>query len=248
MFVPDGPLRTIPFAALHDGERFLIARFAVATTPGLTLTDFRPSRQRRPRVLIGGLTDAVQGWPPLPNVAGELDAIGRLFPHTLLKNRGYSLGRLRRELEQNPYSIVHIASHGQFSSSAADSFVLTYDDRLTLDRLEDYLSVGRYRERPVELLTLSACQTAAGDRDAALGLAGIAVKAGARSALASLWLIEDRATALLIGEFYRLLADPSRSQAEALRGAQLTLIDAPRRPEYRHPSYWAAFLLIGNWL
>jgi CHAT domain-containing protein len=91
---------------------------------------------------------------------------------------------------------------------------------------------------------LSACQTAVGDERAALGLAGVAVKAGARSALASLWFINDESTALLVAEFYRQLALPANDKADALRGAQLTLLNDER---YRHPAYWAPFLLIGNW-
>ena len=97
----------------------------------------------------------------------------------------------------------------------------------------------------MELLTLSACQTAAGDDRAALGLAGVAVKAGARSALATLWFINDRSSAQLVEEFYRQLLDPQISKAQALRRAQLVLLDDRR---YRHPSYWSPFLIIGNWL
>lgn len=247
--VPDGALRAVPFAALHDGERFLVERVAVAVTPGLSLTDFRPSTAlRRGRVLLSGLTEAVQDFPPLPNVAAELDAVAAQYRATVLKDQTYLLSRLRRELNETPYAIVHIASHGQFGASAADSFLLTYDDKLTLDGLERLLSVGRYRSRPVELLTLSACQTALGDDRAALGLAGAAVKSGARSVLASLWLIEDRATAALVSDFYRRLQNPALSKAEALRRAQLTLIREPVEPEFRHPSFWAPFLLIGNWL
>lgn len=97
----------------------------------------------------------------------------------------------------------------------------------------------------MELLTLSACQTAAGDDRAALGLAGVAVKAGARSALATLWFINDQATALLITEFYHQLRDPDLSKAKALQRAQLILLNDRR---YQHPGYWSPFLLIGNWL
>ena len=114
-----------------------------------------------------------------------------------------------------------------------------------MDKLERFMGLSKYRDNPVELLTLSACQSAAGDDRAALGLAGIAVKAGARSALATLWFINDKASSLLIAEFYRQMKDPLISKAEALRRAQLGLISERR---YRHPGYWAPFLLIGNWL
>jgi CHAT domain-containing protein len=102
-----------------------------------------------------------------------------------------------------------------------------------------------YRDQPVELLTLSACQTAVGDDKAALGLGGVAVKAGARSALATLWYINDQASSILITDFYEDLKKPGISKARALQQAQLELLEDHR---YDHPSYWSPFLLIGNWL
>ena len=140
---------------------------------------------------------------------------------------------------------MHIATHGQFKNDVSDSFLLTFDDRLTLDRLDEYVGQFRYRDEPLELLTLSACETAAGDDRAALGLAGIAIKAGARSALATLWYINDEASSLLVEKFYEALHDPSVSRATALQRAQLSLLQDRR---YRHPGYWSPFLLINNWL
>ena len=114
-----------------------------------------------------------------------------------------------------------------------------------MNRLERFMSLSQYRDQPVELLTLSACQTAAGDDRAALGLAGVAVKAGARSVLATLWFINDQASAQLVTEFYRQLRDPDVSKAKALQQAQVQLLSDRR---YQHPGYWSPFLLIGNWL
>ncbi len=162
-----------------------------------------------------------------------------------LENKDFLIPKMQRELTEQTYSIVHIASHGQFVSDVKQSFLLTFNDKLTMDGLERFIGLSQYRENPVELLTLSACQTAAGDDRAALGLAGIAVKAGARSALATLWFINDQASALLISAFYEQLLNPGLSKAKALQQAQLQLL-ADRR--YRHPSYWSPFLLIGNWL
>ncbi|HET6520641.1 MAG TPA: CHAT domain-containing protein, partial [Geminicoccaceae bacterium] len=245
VFVPDGPLRTIPLAALHDGERFVIERYGVATVPGLSLLDPRPISRTAMRPLLNGLTEGVQGFPPLPHVAAELEAIGQLYPATVLKDAAFVGPALERSLAAVPFSVVHIASHGQFAGDRDQSFLLTYDGRLDMDELEEFIKLSRFREEPVELLTLSACRTAAGDDRAALGLAGVAVKAGARSALASLWFINDQASSLLVAEFYRQLGDPTVSKAEALRRAQLALLGDPR---YRHPAYWAPFLIIGNWL
>ena len=245
VIVPDGPLRTIPIGALHDGRQFLINKYAVATTPGLSLTDPLPLQRERVKVLAGGLTEAVQGFPPLPNVAAELQAIQSLYRTKVLLNQGFLVPRMGRELQDGQLTIVHIASHGRFESDVEKTFLLTFDGKLTLDQLDHLVGLFRFRDNPLELLTLSACETAAGDDRAALGLAGIAIKAGARSALATLWHIDDPASALLVAEFYRQLHDPSVSRAIALQRAQLQLLNNPR---YRHPGYWSPFLLINNWL
>ena len=149
------------------------------------------------------------------------------------------------QFAKNDYRIVHIASHGQFSGDAENTFVMTYDDFLTLDDLENLIRPSSYRGAPVELLTLSACQTAAGDDKAALGLAGVAIKAGARSAMASLWFVSDQASAVMVDEFYKNLSKGGISKARALQQAQQQLRNDPR---FRHPRYWAPYILIGNWL
>lgn len=244
--VPDGALRTVPIAALHDGEDFLIARYAVATTPGLTLTDPHPIQRQDLQLLVIGLTESVQGFPALPNVAAEIGAIQAVYGvPKVLQDRDFRIGAVETELTGVPYSIVHVASHGRIDRDVRKSFLLTYDGKLNMDDLERFMGLTAFRKDPVELLTLSACQTAAGDDRAALGLAGIAVKAGARSALATLWFINDRASSTLVAEFYRQLQDPTLSKAKALRRAQLELIKDRR---YRHPGFWSPFLLIGNWL
>lgn len=245
VFIPDDPLRTIPLAALYDGQDFLIRHYAVAITPGLTLTDPRPIEKAKVRVLLNGLTESSQGFPPLPFVQEELERVAGLYESRILKDQDFRVANLQGELAQVPFSVVHIASHGQFKGKVRDTFLLAYDGKIYMDTLEQVMGLSRYRDEPVELLTLSACQTAAGDDRAALGLAGVAIKAGARSALASLWFINDRASALLVSEFYRRLQDPTLSKAKALQQAQWVLLNDKR---YRHPGYWAPFLLIGNWL
>lgn len=244
--VPDGALRTIPFAGLHDGERFLIQEFAVAVTPGLALVEPKPLRRGAVRLLLNGLSDAVQGFPPLDFVPGELDTLEHLYPSDRLFNSTFTLERLEHQLTQEQYSIVHIASHGQFAADVRDTFVLAFDDKLTLNALEALIRPSKYRGQPVELLVLSACQTAAGDDRAALGLAGVAVKAGARSALATLWFVNDQSTSSLIADVYeQLRLTPPVSKARALQAAQIKLLSDRR---YRHPCYWSPFLIIGNWL
>jgi CHAT domain-containing protein len=246
VIVPDGALRTIPLAALHDGTQFLIKKYAVATTPGVTLTDPRPLDRKSIKLLSVGITEAVQDFPALPHVSRELETIHRLYGGTSLLNKQFMMSRVEEELKTHPYSIMHIASHGQFQSEGKDTFLLAYDGKMTMDRLEEYVGMLRFREEPLALITLSACETAAGDDRAALGLAGVAIKAGARSALASLWFLDDQASSLLVTEFYQQLHDDSvASTAMALQRAQIKFLE---NPEYSHPAYWAAFLLLNNWL
>jgi CHAT domain-containing protein/Tfp pilus assembly protein PilF len=245
VFVPDGSLRTIPMAALHDGQHFLVEDFAVAITPGLDLTEPKPIAAQSYQVLMLALTQPAQEFPALPYVSSELESIQMQYPSKLLLNEDFQVQKMEMALKDQQYGILHIASHAQFEADATENFILAYDGRVSINNLREYIGLLQFRDRPLELLTLSACETAAGDDKAALGLAGIAIKAGARSALASLWHINDFATSLLIGEFYRRLTDLSGSKAKALQSAQLKLINDSR---FQHPGYWAPFILINNWL
>lgn len=245
VFVPGGPLRTIPMAALHDGERFLVERYAIAVTPGLELTDPRPLEQSELQAFLGGISQGVQGFQALPGVRDELRSIHALYPSEVLLDDAFVSEAIESQLASQPFNVVHIASHAKFDRSADGAFVLTHDGRLSMDELADFVELFEGRKRPLELLTLSACETAEGDDRAALGLSGIAVKAGARSALGTLWRAHDEAAQQLIGTFYAALREPGASRAGALRQAQLALLEERR---FRHPAYWSAFLLIGNWL
>jgi len=245
VFVPDGPLRTIPMAALHDGKQFLVAKYATAITPGLNLTDPRSIRREKVKVLAVGVTEAVQGFAPLPSVAGELEALRTLFKTTTLVNEQFVLANLEKKLKEEQFTILHVASHGQFESDPAKTFLLAFDGKLTMDRLDQFIGLFKFRDEPLELLTLSACDSAEGDDRAALGLAGIAIKAGARSAVATFWQVHDEVAAELITEFYRGLQNPEISRASALRKAQLKILADPR---FEHPGFWAPFLMINSWL
>ena len=246
VFVPDGALRTIPMAALNDGDHFLVEKFAIATTPGLTLMEPKPLTAQKNNLIINGLSDSVQGFPALDYVPGEVKKLNALYGGPELMNAKFTQPNVDKEFASDTYSIVHIASHGHFDSDARKTFVLTYDGKLTLDQLEQMIRPGQIKDQPVELLTLSACQTAAGDDRAALGLAGIAVKAGARSAFATLWFVNDEASSMVVGDFYTNLHNiHGISKAQALQKAQIKLLSDPR---YSHPCYWAPYLIIGNWL
>lgn len=241
VFVPGGALRTVPLAALHDGSQFVIERYAVATTPAISLIpSLKVSVSQR--VLLAGITQSVQGFAALPNVDQEMRTVRTTYPAQVLEDQSFSKASISADLAKPGFSIAHLATHGEFSGDHRQSFVLTYDSRLTMDGLQKALGL---RQSPLDLLVLSACSTAAGDDRAALGLAGVAVQSGAKSALASLWSISDQATAALMTVFYKDLKGGVDTKAESLRDAQLALLHSPG---FRHPSYWAPYLMIGDWM
>lgn len=246
VFVLDGSLRSVPMSVLYDGERYLIENYSVALTPGLQLIAPRPLQQQGLETLAGGLAESRHGFSALENVGLELEKIEGTVPSQILIDENFTSEALRENVEALPYPVVHLATHGQFSSRAEDTFILAWDRPLNVNEISSILRTGdQTRQAPIELLILSACQTAAGDDRAALGLAGVAVRAGARSTMASLWNLDDASGALLVGNLYNQLVNPDTSKAEALRQAQLALLNDP---DYRAPYFWAAFVLVGNWL
>ncbi|MBD2088579.1 CHAT domain-containing protein [Microcoleus sp. FACHB-1515] len=247
VFVLDGALRNIPMAALHDGQHYLIEDYAIALTPGLQLLQAQPLQARLDAIGFG-LSEARLGFTPLAYVPAELEEIKAEIPAQIRLNQQFTSAAFRDVMLTSPASIVHLATHGSFSSVLRDTFILTWDQRLNIDNLSNILrSRDEGTTDPIELLVLSACQTATGDDRAALGLAGVAVRSGARSTIASLWSINDEATAELMQQFYQFLAEErsTLSRAEALRRSQLALLSDPDR---QSPYYWAAFVLVGNWL
>jgi CHAT domain-containing protein/cytochrome c556 len=250
VFVLDGTLRNLPMAALYDGEQYLIEKYAIALSVGLQLLDPKPLQRQELRALTAGLTQPPAGFPdysPLPAVKSEVNLIASAGVSTKsLLDQQFTSQALEKEVNNAAFNVVHLATHGQFSSVADQTFILANDRRIYVKEFDDLL---RNREqtqpRAVELLVLSACQTALGDNRAALGLAGAAVRAGARSTVASLWQIDDESTALFVGEFYQQLKNNKSTKAEALRLAQLKLL---QHPNYQAPSFWSAYVLIGNWL
>ncbi len=245
VFILDGTMRSIPVAALHDGEQYLVEKYNIALTPGLQLLTSRSLTTDTLETIAGGLTESRQGFSALPSVATEVQEISTLVPSEVLLDKSFTRDRLQSQITNLPYPIVHLATHGQFSSRAEETFLLTWDDRINVTELDQILQQRDFaKDTPIELLILSACQTAAGDKRAALGLAGVAVRSGARSTVATLWSVQDNSTAELMTQLYRALKTPGISKAEALREAQLSLL---RSAKYQHPYYWSAFILVGNW-
>ena len=248
VFVLDGSLRNIPMSVLHDGKQYLVEKYGLALTPSLQLLEPQPLKRGQVKALLAGLSEARGDFPALSNVALELEQIKAAVPSTELLNQEFTSTALQNAISSVPFPVVHIASHSRFGSTAAETFILAWDKRIEVTQLDDLLRVRNQNQstpNAIELLVLSACQTVAGDRRAVLGLAGVAVRAGARSTLATLWLVNDAATVPLMTQFYRELANTEVSKAEALRRAQQALL---KNPLYRHPVYWAPYVLVGNWL
>jgi CHAT domain-containing protein len=244
VIVPDGILRTIPMAALYDGKDFLVSKYTISTTQGLQLVNQAPPAELVDReVLMAGISESVNDFPALPSVRSELDGIQNIFSGKMLLNNKFTKDSLKNEIDKASYSYIHLATHGEFAGDMHNMFILAWDGLITSENLNSFIRPTKHRSKPIELLTLSACKTAAGDDRAVLGLAGIAVKAGAKSTLATLWEINDKVTSELIQEFYRNLKKAGTSKAAALQQAQLEIMRV-----YKHPFYWAPFLLIGNWL
>jgi len=250
VIVPDGVLRTVPFAALYDGDskQFLIEKYAIAIIPGLKLIDdLKPIRRDNIQILLGGVSKSVQGFPSLPYVLKELQNIHNIWGGEVLLNENFTLSNLEAKLRNNSYSILHFATAGNFSSNPTENFLLTYDDKLTKERLEALIGISKFKNtQPLELITLSSCETARGSGHTLFGLIGIMIEAGARSAIGNLWPVSDQPMAYFMTEFYRQLKiNPYLSKAKALQKAQLHLL---RDKEYENPYYWAPFILVGNWL
>ncbi|MGP1385217.1 MAG: CHAT domain-containing protein [Thainema sp.] len=248
VFVLDGALRNVPMSVLYDevAEQHLIEKYAIALTPGLQLFDPKPLAERRIQAIVGGLTESRQGFSALPAVAQEVETIESEVPSEILLNDAFQKEQLEDEVISLNFPVVHLATHGQFSSDLEETFILTWDDRINANELSSLLQTTELNQNEaIELLILSACETAAGDDRAALGLAGVAVRSGARSTLATLWQVNDAGTSKLMGEVYRRLGDANLTKAEVLQQAQLSLL---QDDEYAHPFFWAPFVLLGNWL
>ena len=251
VFVLDGVLRNIPMSVLYDGKRkeYLMQKpYALALVPGLQLFDLRPLQRARLKVLAAGVSEQrnVEGrtFNELPSVVEELRQIESLVPSESLLNPNFTQANLEQQLNSGAFSTIHIATHGKFSSDPEETFILTYNKLLKSNDFNDILRINNQSpSSTVELLVLSACETAQGDNRATLGLAGIAVRAGARSTLATLWQVSDRSTAELMEQFYKELTKPEITKAEALHQAQLELFK-----QYKAPYNWASYVLVGNWL
>jgi CHAT domain-containing protein len=259
-------LRSLPLGVLHDGDRFLVEKYNIARIPAFNLTDTKFYPLTGDRVLAMGASHFTD-LPNIPGVEVELATITpTLWSGTKILNQGFTIENLKSQRQQGKYQIVHLATHSMFNpGSPEDSFIQFFDRKLTLKDIRDL----KLNEPPVDLLVLSSCETAIGNEQAEFGFAGLAMQAGVRSAIATLWGIDDTGTVALMGEFYKNLKSSS-SKAKALRQSQIAMIkgdvnikdgklrgsnlevDLPEiytkvpQKNLSHPYYWSGFTLIGN--
>lgn len=247
VFVPGGELASVPLATLVDGNgRFLVDRFALAVTPGIELVDPTSLDRGGLRPLYAGLSVETGDFSPLPAVKVELVDANALFPGKVLLDEQFRQASLVKSLRDERLNTLHLATHGQFGETVNDSFILTSDGRLNMDELANAIGQFKFRDQPLDLLVLSACETASGSARAALGLSGIAIKAGARSALGTLWKVDDEASAELMRKFYEILkGEPSLTRAQVLQRAQIALREDLI---YANPGFWSPYILINSWL
>ncbi|WP_245587404.1 CHAT domain-containing protein [Cylindrospermum stagnale] len=260
VFALDTNLRNIPLAALVSGQdagkpQYLVDKYAIALAPRLEIPNPRLLQGKTLTVLAAGLTEPEseedkQKFPKLRFAKKELDAIKQANPANIsvspLLDTNFRIKNFKNEINTSSFQVLHLATHGEFSSSPEKTFLLTSDEQIVVKEVGNlFRKQAQNQSEPIELLVLSACETAAGDKRATLGISGVAVQAGARSAVASLWSLDDEISVEFTEKFYKQLVDPNLTKAQALQQAQIELKNSPGR---EHPRYWAPYILLGNWL
>ena len=246
VFVLDKELRNLPLAAINTETGYLVEDYAIALTPGLQLLPSKELETEQLEAVVGGLSVEQDGYGALPGVEKEVELIANQIKTKPLINQQFTEINLQKSLKQTRQApLLHLATHGQFSSNPENTYILTWKDRLNINELEQLLKVRDETPKlvPIELLILSACKTATGDSQAALGLAGMAIKSGARSTIGSLWSVSDQSTTLLMDKIYHELKQ-QEDKGNVLRQAQLSLLESEN---HNHPYFWSPFVLVGNW-
>jgi CHAT domain-containing protein len=241
-FALDAPFQTIPMGILHDGQQYLAATHLLSNSLQLQQPS---SPAASDRALFVGLSElapsfskplAPSGIGPLLETEFEAASLKRYLRANVLLNQDFTVAQFENEMAAQDYEIVHISTHGQFSSVPEQTFLAAWDELVDIRKMAQIFQGAK----SIDLLILSACQTAAGDDRAALGLAGLAVQSGARSAISSLWLVDSTGSSVLMDRFYEGLRQ-GLNQAEALQQAQVTLLQSSA---FSHPFYWAPFILV----
>lgn len=246
VFNLNGPLQNIPMSMLYDGDRFLIERNPIALSTGYVKA--QPTSLSSESVIIGGLSEEApslqaNALDPLPEVKAEVEAIQAQMPTTeLLLNQKFTHDRLLQKLERTTFPIFHVSTHGKFSSDPTQTYLLAWDRPLNVKDIRGALQAGN-RSGSLDLLFLSACQSAQGDARSLLGLAGLSAQSGAKNTMASLWSVDADASVLFSQYFYWEIKHKV-PMASALRQAQLKLLAS----RYAHPYYWANYVLVQLYL
>jgi CHAT domain-containing protein len=207
VFIMDGGLRSLPVAALHDGKQFLVEQYSVGLMPSLSLTDTRYVDIRKQTQVLAMGAEKTPNQRSLLAAPIELETIStKIWKGKSFKDNQFTVSNLISQREKQPFAIVHLATHGKFKSGLpSNSYIQFVNQRLQLDRFREL----KLNNRPIELLVLSACETALGDENAELGFAGLANRTGAKSAMGSLWSVDDAGTLGLMTSFYRDLKTPT---------------------------------------
>ncbi|MEM8827806.1 MAG: CHAT domain-containing protein [Cyanobacteria bacterium P01_G01_bin.19] len=248
VFVLDAILQTIPMSVLYDGDKYLLEKYAISITPGLRMLNLQDN-ESKPSFMAGGISQPLnlnkQKFSALKNVESELSNFSETGTKVLL-NQEFTPENLLKQINSNSASYIHLATHGKFNSNSNQSFLLMWKKLLTVKEFSNILQRRKTRtSKPIELLVLSACDTALGDRHAALGLGGVAVRSGALTTVATLWQVNDESTAALMQNFYRHLRE-NHSKADALSMAQRELWDRSDK-DWKVPAFWSGYIAIGNW-
>jgi filamentous hemagglutinin family protein len=241
LFSMESGLRLIPIAALYDENsgQFLSEKYKIAVIPNFGFLDPIPSNLKDADILVMGTSDFQDSdlYPPLDAVPLEMDLIQTIWAggaaangqpdrHQFGRNQAFNLENLRSAREERPFQIVHLATHATFRRGVpGDSSIQLWDTELPLNELQ--IETLDWDDPPVDLLILSACQTALGDDQAELGFAGLSLQAGVKSTLASLWFVSDLGSLVYMMEFYRNLAI-SDTKAEAVQRTQIAMLDQQR--------------------
>ncbi|MGD1809477.1 CHAT domain-containing protein [Dapis sp. BLCC M126] len=261
IYAPDGLLRYIPLGALYDGEKWLIEKFNINNITAASLTNFNSKPLDKLRVLAAAFSEGNYQFmvgsrefelSGLQFAGEEIEILAKIIPNTMkLFNQAFSWDEIISRVDK--YNILHFATHADFvNGQPEDSFILFGDgSRLTLREITN-LSLPN-----INLAVLSACRTGMGsilqDGSEILGLGYQMQRAGVKASVATLWQVDDRGTQLLMINFYRALKKGNITKAKALREAQLGLITGNVQAEkeannFKHPYYWAPFILIGDGL
>lgn len=251
--VPHNILHYLPFAALTDGERYLIDDYALVNLPCANVLRFLPSKRSRStkRVLALGAPDNTQkSLQNLKFARQEVEAIARLFNTKAYVKKDATESLVWSQAKKA--EIIHIAAHGEYNPNSPlfSTIHLAMDDNAEVAQKDGRLEVHDvYRldlSTFTNLVVLSACETHIGNTqkvslgDEIIGLNRAFIYAGTPSVIASLWNVEDQATQLLMEHLYHYL-QRGMDKAKALQQAQIEI-----RKNQPYPFYWAAFVLTGD--